>query len=67
VKYYDGIEDDRYDSWRQRLLDALNEGRKAGELGLAADLCPYYPFDAEYNQWHQGRLETLCQPKRRIA
>ena len=62
-RHYDGCEDDKADDHRQRLLDAEQEGRDAGRLGLAADLCPYLPVGRVerglYEKWHKGRLQTL--------
>jgi hypothetical protein len=64
-EYEPGNADYEYDEHRQRLLDALQEGREAGRLGLAADLCPYFPVGrvelALYNEWHKGRLQTLLE------
>jgi hypothetical protein len=69
-RHYDGIEDDKADDHRQRLLDAEQEGREAGKLGLAADPCPYLPVGRVerglYDAWHRERLrEILNAIKRR--
>lgn len=64
---YGEREDTAHDDWRQRLLDAREEGRDAGRLNLAADLCPYLAIEPEYNQWHEGRMETLGTQQRRVA
>jgi hypothetical protein len=60
---FDGDEDQAYDDHQQRLLDAELEGRDAGRLGLAADLCPYFPIGrinkSLYDAWHRGRLRAV--------
>ena len=58
VRRYEN-EDDAYDAFRQRLVDAESQGEEAGRLGLAADLCPFYAFENGYDEWHRGRLRTL--------
>lgn len=45
----------------QRMCDAQSEGAHAGSFGIAAELCPYYHTEPEYNEWHRGRLRTLIQ------
>lgn len=67
IRYYDGIEDDRYDDWRQHLLDARIDGREAGRRGQSPEMNPYWPSEPEYNEWHHGRLEGLSELVRRIA
>lgn len=58
-------EDDEYDAWRQRLLDAHGEGRAAGLRGLSIEMDPYMGIGDESREWCAGRLETLV--KQRIA
>lgn len=66
-RHIDDRADDAYDSWRQRLLDAREEGRQAGTANDPASKCPYLAFEPEYNQWNEGRLETLPANNRRAA
>lgn len=65
--YYDGIEDDRHDTWRQRLLEARIDGREAGRKSQSAEMNPYYTFEPEFNEWHHGRLEGLAENITRVA
>lgn len=60
-------EDQAYDSWRQRLVDARTEGHMAGRKGLSAEMNPYYTFEPEHNEWHHGRLEGIAEQIRRAA
>lgn len=54
-------EDEAYDEAVQSLMDARVEGRKAGQLQLAASLCPFFPFEPEYNAWQEGRISALAE------
>ena len=64
VRRYES-EDDAYDAYRQRLVDAEVEGEQAGIRQIAAGLCPYdRATPDELAAWHRGRLRTLISRQR---
>lgn len=46
--------DDAYRRHEQRLLDAFAEGRRIGQQGLGAGLCPQDMTEAEQREWRRG-------------
>ena len=54
----DDREDELYDAYVQRLVDAEIQGEEAGLRGDNVGTCPYYGFEKEFEAWHRGRLRT---------
>lgn len=49
-----------YDDLRQREVDAFEEGRRAGRLGLGAGLSTHY-FGRELKEWMRGFTEGAAE------
>lgn len=41
------------------IMDAANEGRKAGAWGFGASLNPHQPSTPEYEAWEKARTHTI--------
>lgn len=43
-----------YDDLRQKEVDAYEDGRKVGKMGLGAGLCPQWFSEREQKEWLKG-------------
>lgn len=53
--------DDAYERHEQRLLDAFAEGRRIGQQGLGAGLCPPDMSESEQQQWRLGHNQGAAE------
>lgn len=68
MPYGPGNPDYECDEARQRLVDAYGEGYDIGLQYGSVEMCRYYSFGAEYNEWHRGRLDAIARLlMRRVA
>lgn len=44
-----------------KILDAANDGRKAGLWGYGASLNPHQPGTPEHEAWDKARMQTLSR------